>query len=45
MTVACSMLLSILVGTLFVTCSKLRHRKSENPFFDSAYVGHKGQID
>lgn len=41
----CAMLLSILVGSLFVACTKLRHRKNENPFFDSAYVGHKGQID
>lgn len=41
----CSMLFCILIGSLFVTCTKLRHRKNENPFFDSAYVGHKGQID
>jgi hypothetical protein len=45
LTAACSMLLCILVGSLFVTCTKLRHRKNDNPFFDSAYVGHKGQID
>lgn len=41
----CSMLLCILIGSLFVTCSKLRHRKNDNSFFDSSYVGHKGQID
>lgn len=45
MTAACSMLLCILVASLFVTCTKLRYRKNDNPFFDSAYVGHKGQID
>ncbi|CRK96102.1 CLUMA_CG009538, isoform A [Clunio marinus] len=45
LTATCTMLLCILVGSLFVTCTKLRHRKNENPFFDSAYVGHKGQID
>lgn len=40
-----AMLLCILVGTLFVACTRLRSRKNENLFFDSAYVGHKGQID
>jgi len=44
-TAACSMLLCILIGSLFVTCTKLRQRKSDNAFFDSSYVGHKGQID
>ncbi|CAO1333845.1 unnamed protein product [Diamesa hyperborea] len=45
LTAACSMLLCILVGTLFVTCTKLRHRKNDTGFYESSYVGHKGQID
>ncbi|KAL7049562.1 hypothetical protein ACKWTF_003764 [Chironomus riparius] len=45
LTAMCSMLLCILAGSLFVTCTKLRHRKSENSFFDSSYVTNRSQID
>jgi hypothetical protein len=41
---ASSVLLCVLVGTLLITCTKLRYRKKDTGFFDN-YVGHKGQID
>jgi hypothetical protein len=45
LTAVCSMLLCILAGSLFVTCTKLKYRKNDNSFFDSSYVTNRSQID
>lgn len=37
-------LLFILVGTLWMTCSKLRYRNKDAGLYN-AYINHKGQID
>lgn len=46
LTAVCSMMLCILAGSLFVTCTKLKYRKNDSGFFaDSSYVTNRSQID
>lgn len=45
LTAMCSMMLCILAGSLFITCTKLKHRKPGGFFVDSSYVTNRSQID
>jgi hypothetical protein len=46
LTAMCSMMLCILAGSLFITCTKLKYRKNDGGFFvDSSYVTNRSQID